>query len=124
MALELHAPGHAVTVAGDAGAIAVALSNLAENAIRHADARTVRVHVRPGGGVSVEDDGRDIPATEAGRLFEPFRRGPDAAAGGAGLGLAIVARVARAHGTQAEYRRLPRGGSAFSLDLPENRRKA
>ncbi len=124
VALELHAPGHAVPVAGDAGAIEMALSNLVENAIRHAGARTVRVHVRPGGGIRVEDDGRGIPAAEAGLLFEPFSRGPDAAAGGAGLGLAIVARVARAHDAVADYRRLPRGGSAFSLDFAEHRRKS
>ena len=79
-----------------------ALGNLLDNALRHggphielaAEARgdAVRLHVR--------DDGPGFPDGLA--AFERFTRG-DAARGrgGAGLGLAIVDAVARAHGGRA-----------------------
>jgi signal transduction histidine kinase len=76
-----------------------AISNLLDNAIRHApEGSTVDVHLeRPGDGVAVTvtDRGPGIPAAEQEHIFERFWRGGDA---GTGLGLAIASQIAQAHG--------------------------
>ena len=85
--------------------IAEALDNLVENALRHSGSPTVRVSCnaagRGGFRLVVEDAGRGIPPEHAARIFERFHRVDPARAaetGGAGLGLAIVQRIARLHG--------------------------
>ena len=104
---------------GDAGALVVncdaqlvsqAVSNLIENALRHSGTTDIAVSARrkPGGGVeiAVEDHGKGVPPEHAARIFERFHRADPARAaesGGAGLGLAIVRRIARLHGGDATY---------------------
>ncbi len=64
---------------------------------------TVRLRSDAGGAVlEIADCGRGIPAADVDALLRPFVRGDAARSGvkGAGLGLAIVARVARLHGAQ------------------------
>jgi len=96
-----------------------ALGNLLDNALRHggshielsAESRgdAVRLHVR--------DDGDGIPDGLA--AFERFTRGDSARGrGGAGLGLAIVAAVARAHGGEAGTTNRPEGGADVWIELP------
>ena len=68
--------------------------------------------------VSVGDDGPGIPEADRERVFDRFVRLDDGRArdeGGAGLGLAIVADVARAHGGTAAVE----SGSRFVVRLPE-----
>ncbi|MQA86163.1 MAG: HAMP domain-containing protein [Streptosporangiales bacterium] len=74
------------------------LTNLVANAVRHAASRVVvGVRAEPGWAVlTVIDDGPGIPAEDRERVFERFTRLDDARdqdAGGAGLGLAIVAET-------------------------------
>ncbi|MFB6160369.1 MAG: sensor histidine kinase [Haloferacaceae archaeon] len=59
------------------------------------DGVTVRVGRAGEDGIYVEDDGPGIPASERDRVFES---GVSSAAGGTGFGLAIVNRIAEAHG--------------------------
>jgi two-component system OmpR family sensor kinase len=82
-----------------------AVSNLVDNALRHGKGLTV-VEARGGGDGTVElhvrDEGPGFPAELADRAFEPFSRADAARTGpGAGLGLAIVDVIARAHGGSA-----------------------
>ncbi len=82
-----------------------ALGNLVDNALRHGQG-TVAIEARPGAAGSIElhvrDEGSGFPSQLAERAFEPFSRGDLARTGpGAGLGLAIVDVVARAHGGSA-----------------------
>jgi signal transduction histidine kinase len=52
-------------------------------------------------GIEVTDHGQGIPVEERERIFEPFHRADPSrsrSSGGAGLGLAIVSAIARAHG--------------------------
>lgn len=100
-------------VRGSADAIALALANLIENAIIHAGG-PVDVQVGPGPTISVRDHGPGLPEG-ADDLFEPFQRGKGAARGGAGLGLAIVSRIQRAHGGTVEVGRAPGQGALFRL---------
>ena len=80
------------------------LANLVDNAVRHAApaSRHRRPASRRGGRWStVADDGPGIPAADRERVFDRFTRLDDARArddGGAGLGLAIVRELVRAHG--------------------------
>ena len=115
---------------GEARAIGLALGNLVENAILHGST-TVCVRAGPGPTLLVEDDGPGLPSEDREHLFEPFRRGASAPPGGAGLGLAIVARVQRAHGGTVETGDAPRGGALFRLTYraacggtPQNRQAA
>lgn len=113
-ALALEIDPQAEPAIGDARAIGLALGNLVENAILHGR-NAVCVTVGPGPTITVEDDGPGLPSLERDRLFEPFRRGPDAPPGGAGLGLAIVMRVQRAHGGAVEAGSAASGGARFRL---------
>jgi two-component system OmpR family sensor kinase len=73
--------------------------------------------------IEVMDSGSGIPPDALDRIFERFARGDVArtrSKGGAGLGLAIVDAVAKAHGGSVTVRPLARG-TVFSLRLPEFR---
>tara|TARA_B100001105_G_C22392902_1_gene445284 strand:- start:1848 stop:2531 length:684 start_codon:yes stop_codon:yes gene_type:complete len=104
--------GLSVDVTGDAAGafdmplLARALSNLLANAIRHATPGTsvsVAIAVEAGGGVKIQviNLGEAIPPLALPRLFDRFYRADAARSHAArhhGLGLAIVAAIARMHG--------------------------
>jgi two-component system OmpR family sensor kinase len=94
---------------------------LLENAIRHTPEGTaIRVAAGRENGravLAVEDDGPGIPAGEAGRIFERFRRGDGGHASGSGLGLAIARELADAMGGRVALESEP-GRTVFTLDLP------
>jgi two-component system osmolarity sensor histidine kinase EnvZ len=97
------------------------VGNLIENAVRHGEGEvTIRTWV-DGSQVmlSVLDRGPGIPAGEVQRLMQPFTR-LDVARGtpGAGLGLAIVDRIARLHGGSAALVPRPEGGTEARIALP------
>lgn len=103
-----------------------ALLALLENVHRHAVPGSIRIQTRIEHGrchLRVEDDGPGIPADFAPHVFEAFRRSDDArssASGGSGLGLAVVAAIAHAHGGQASCSRAASGGTLFELHWPED----
>jgi signal transduction histidine kinase len=96
-----------VLLTGDRDLLFDAVANLVDNAIKHGrEAGTVTVEVsqdNAGTVVSVADDGPGIPADECQHVFKRFyrlersRRTP-----GNGLGLSLVAAVARLHGAAIE----------------------
>ena len=103
-------------------AVRRALMNLVDNALKHAG-EPVELATRREGSlavVEVMDRGPGIPASEAERLKRPFTRLDEARSGegGAGLGLAIVERVARAHGGRLELLAREGGGLLAQLSLP------
>ena len=88
-------------VAGDAWLLDGSAGNLIDNALKYTPPGG-RVTVRSGadGGhpyLEVEDDGPGIPEPERRRVRERFYRRPGSPGIGAGLGLAIVDEIARAH---------------------------
>jgi two-component system sensor histidine kinase KdpD len=100
-----------------------ALVNLLENALRYSPAGTaIDVSVTREGdrlALRVHDRGPGVPAHEQARIFEPFFRGGGLdRADGAGLGLTIARRLARAQGGDVVYSTRESGGSEFTLFLP------
>ena len=108
----------------DAQLVSEAVSNLIANAVRHSGSDDISVSlVRDGGNalIAVEDHGRGIPPEEAERVFERFHRVDPARAaetGGAGLGLAIVRRIARLHGGDVSLSAAKPHGCRFTLSIP------
>jgi two-component system, OmpR family, sensor histidine kinase TctE len=109
--IALTGADHPVLVIGNAAAIADALRNLIENALAHTARGTeVIVDVGPEGAISVQDSGPGIPVEDRRHIFERFWRGKGVRASGAGLGLAIVMEIVRAHGASITVGdRVPRG---------------
>lgn len=110
--LGLDLPDRPVTVIADGEAVELALTNLVENAILHGRTSPVEIKVGPGPSVAVRDYGPGLPLAAPGEIFDPFWRGPDAAPGGAGLGLAIVDRLQQAQGGAVTAQNAASGGGA------------
>jgi signal transduction histidine kinase len=116
----------AAQVTGDERQLDRALSNVVENALRHA--RTV-VGISVGeidgrAEVAVADDGPGIPTELGGRIFDRFARADEArhrADGGTGLGLAITRDIVERHGGTAEVDQAHQGGARLVLRLPLRR---
>jgi two-component system, OmpR family, sensor kinase len=104
-----------------------ALGNLIENALRHG-AGTVRLEAVERGDfveLHVGDQGTGFPQPFLDRAFERFSRADGArSTAGAGLGLAIVAAIAEAHGGKATASNPPDGGADIALTLPLSGRVA
>ena len=112
-AIEVEGGG---TFRGDRDRLEQALGGLVDNALAHGEG-TVRLEAEPMNGsieLRVSDEGAGFPDDFLPRAFERFSRADEArTGGGAGLGLAIVDAVARAHGG-----RVSASGSTVVLVLP------
>lgn len=116
-------PAAVLPIVGDADWTAAAIENVLRNALRHTPTRSsVRVEARAHAQfveLLVRDEGPGVPEAELEKIFEPFHRvdgARSAQEGGAGLGLAIAARVLRAQGGTIEAR--TRDGLEVTLRWP------
>lgn len=114
--------GQATEVKGDPRLLTRVVRNLVLNAKRHGRP-PVEVVVAPAGNlacIAVSDHGDGLPKGEEARVFEPFYRpsGRSEAAGGWGLGLALVKQIAELHGGGVRYAPLAGGGARFVVYLP------
>ena len=110
--------------------LAAAVENVVRNALRYTPPGSrVQLALEATHGalvLRIADDGPGLPEDELTRIFEPFHRvgqDRDRSTGGAGLGLAIAARVVVAHGGRIVARNLAGaggvpGGLEVSLSLP------
>lgn len=119
--VELHAEfGEALVVDVDPHRVRQVIANLVSNALRHTPAGgevTVRVSREPDAAVlEVADTGVGMEADAVDRAFDRFWRSGDA--GGAGLGLAIVRDLVRAHGGDAELTSEPGAGTTVRCHFP------
>ena len=107
-------------VDGDYTQLDQVLTNLLENAARHApQGSTVRVDGCRRDGmleVRVSDEGAGVAEWEVDRIFEPFRRGEGSTS--SGVGLAICKAIVEAHGGRIWVERTAGGGATFVFTLP------
>jgi len=128
--LEVNAPRSLPDLVGDVEVLSRALRNLLENAAKYAPAgSTVAVRAFADGHtlvVEVADRGPGVPAAERAAIFQPFVRSSTAPLGtpGSGLGLALVAAAAKAHGGRIDVRPREGGGAVFTLTLPTSTTEA
>jgi signal transduction histidine kinase len=109
----------AATLWGDADRIEQLLTNVLDNAVRHASSR-VHLSSQPGPERSVDlvidDDGPGVPADRRELVFGKFWHGRSP--GSTGLGLYIVRGLAEAHGGTAGIEDSPLGGARLRVRLP------
>lgn len=112
-----------VTVDGDPARLRQMAVNLLTNALKYTpEGGTVTVGVTVSHDMAqleVTDTGPGVPAEEVPHLFERFWRGSGGRdKAGSGIGLAIVAELARVHGGSVEVETAPGHGSTFRVLLP------
>lgn len=125
--ITLDVTGGAARTSGSAELLLRVVTNLVQNAIVHnlPAGGTVTVHTEAHGDMSVlrvENTGRRLPPELVPTLTEPFRRGTERVRtdehAGAGLGLAIVHSVVRAHDGTLALAPRPAGGLLVTVRLP------
>ena len=115
---------HPVRILGDRARLGQAITNLADNAARHARSTvqlTLEETATGGATVVVADDGPGVPAAQRDRVFERFVRLDSSrgrSSGGSGLGLSIVREIVRAHGGTVEISDARPNGCRVEIQLP------
>ncbi len=111
-----------VVIDGDPIGLRRLVTNLLDNAVKFGGSAHARVYALEGSAIlEVDDNGPGVPETERERVFEPFHRGEPSRSretGGAGLGLAVVRSIARAHGGDASLENRDEGGLRARATLP------
>ena len=107
--------------------LARVISNLLDNATKHADSH-VAIHVTAERGrvtIDIDDDGPGIPESERETVFERFTRTDESRTrddGGTGLGLAIAREIITSHdGTITAHPSTRLGGARITVTLPDAR---
>ncbi|MDI1327734.1 MAG: hybrid sensor histidine kinase/response regulator [Brevundimonas sp.] len=124
--LSLNIAPSRLWAASDRDLLRSLLQNLIGNAIRYTDRGGVLVGARRAGGMvrfEIHDTGRGIAPEQQELIFTEFTRLPGRSGDepGAGLGLAIVRRVAELLGHPLELRSTPGRGATFTVSAPRAR---
>ncbi len=121
----LEVPDTLPEIRADREALAQVLANLLDNALKYTgEERRIALRAYKSGAVlafTVEDNGIGIAADQRGEIFEPFHQVDQRLSRtreGAGLGLAIVQRIVKAHGGEITVAGEPGKGSVFTVKIP------
>ncbi|MGB5697490.1 MAG: HAMP domain-containing sensor histidine kinase [Polyangiales bacterium] len=106
----------------DQEAIALAVINLLDNAVKYGGQTPVELELSAKRGsveIAVRDHGPGIPRDSLRRVFERFYRGPDTnPTRGSGIGLSLVKHIAQAHGGRAWAKNATGGGAIVGFSIP------
>jgi signal transduction histidine kinase len=124
--LDVELDGPLPELDADPDALDRVVKNLVGNAVKYSPAGTrVRVAARARSApraveITVEDQGPGIAEADLPRVFEPYYRaaGASAAAGGLGLGLAVVKSLVDAHGGEIRAENMAPHGTRMTLIIP------
>jgi len=118
-------PAEIPSIKIDKNAVAQAIYNLLDNAIKFStDKKEVVVEVlkeQTNIIINIKDDGIGIPRNEWEKIFEKFYQGKNAieySSRGTGLGLALVKHTVEAHGGKISVQSKEGQGSIFSISIP------
>jgi len=125
--IALHVEPGLPTLLGDQVLLRILLINLLSNSLKFSAPNTqVSLRVERRGELCcliVEDQGPGIAADEIDHIFEKYQRGRLAQdKPGAGLGLALVRRIAALHGGSVSVQSQPGQGARFNVEIPFNAR--
>ncbi|MEA3501488.1 MAG: ATP-binding protein [Actinomycetota bacterium] len=117
-ALTIDVSSERSPVQGRSVALARAIDNLLDNALKwSADAERIEVTVS-GGRVSVRDYGPGIDEVDREHVFDRFYRSASARSmPGSGLGLAIVKQIVEAHGGEVSAESADGGGAVVGFEI-------
>ena len=118
--IEVRAADDLGSILGWPGGLRLAVDNLVRNAITHGHAGRIVLTAHRRDDVMtiiVDDNGRGLPVDEHLTVLGRFSRGSNAAPGGSGLGLALVAQQAALHGGSIELSDGPLGGLRATLTV-------
>ena len=124
--LDVELEGPLPELDADPDALDRVVKNLVGNAVKYSPAGTrVRVAARARSApsaveITIEDEGPGIAEADLPRVFEPYYRaaGASAAAGGLGLGLAVVKSLVDAHGGEIHAENMAPHGTRMTLIIP------
>jgi signal transduction histidine kinase len=129
--LRVHVAEDVPRVNADRDALEQAILNLLTNAMKYSGKSRdidLRLALQNGSAlIQVEDRGIGIPPKDQARIFERFYRvqtPENRGVAGAGLGLALVAHIAQAHGGDVHVKSAPGEGSTFTIEIPLPRAQA
>jgi signal transduction histidine kinase len=123
--LAFTAADDAVMVRGNGSALRQVVLNLLDNSVKFGPSgQTIAVRVTGESDramLTVEDHGPGVPAADRQRIFNAFERGREPnGTGGAGIGLAVVQQIVRAHHGEVSVDNTPAGGACFRIVLPRS----
>lgn len=123
---RIRSEGAPIEIRTDPALLVSAIVSALENALKYSSG-LVRIRIEPGDRfvlLAIEDDGPGVTVHEREQVFAPFHRGKEGRTGhipGHGIGLAVIARVAAAHGGTARFVEQPTGARLeMTFALPDD----
>jgi K+-sensing histidine kinase KdpD len=121
--IAIEAAANAQPVQGDPDYLQEALANLIAHVLRQPGNHQCQIRISCAGGLtraSVGGDHDRIPMDQRARIFEPYSQANKHVPIGHGLGLALAKLIVEVHGGTIWVEDIPRGGSAFVIELPSS----